>query len=50
MSEQHSSRKRGLTFEEFKAYKKRCLDPQIHLDTDHYFYGFDLKAHNANAE
>ena len=50
MSEKTSERKKGLSFEDFVAYKKRCLEPNTYLDEDHYFYDFDLKAHNANAE
>ncbi len=50
ISEQHTERKKGLSFEDFIAYKKRCLEPNVHLDEDHFFYDFDLKAHNANAE
>ena len=43
-------RKRGLTFDDFVAYKARCLDPRNKLEPDHYFYNFDLKSHNANAD
>ena len=44
------SRPRGLSFDEFKAYRSRCLEPEKYLDEDHYFRNFDLKSHNANAE
>ena len=41
---------RGLTFEQFSAYKDRCLNYEDNLDPDHYFYDFDLKEHNSHAE
>ena len=50
MIEGSETRKRGLTFDDFVAYKARCLDPKTKLEPDHYFYNFDLKSHNANAE
>ena len=42
--------KRGLSFDDFKAYKARCLEPQKYLDSNHYFYDFDLTNHNNNSE
>ena len=50
MSEMSSVRKSGLSFDEFVAYKSRCMDPKSELDPDHYFHNFDLEAHNANAK
>ena len=50
MSEKPPARQKGLSFEDFVAYKKRCIEPEKHLDEDHYFWNFDLKSHNANAE
>ena len=45
-----SSGRRGLSFEDFVKYKNRCLDPKNQLDSDHYFYNFNLQIHNANAD
>ena len=50
VSELAKSDKKGLSFEDFVSYKKRCLEPEKFLDQDHYFWNFDLKSHNANAE
>lgn len=50
MSEKAPTRQKGLSFEDFVAYKKRCLEPEKHLNKEHYFWNFDLKSHNANAE
>ena len=41
---------RGLSFDDFKAYKARCLEPKKHLDNNHYFYNFDLSNHNTISE
>ena len=50
VSELQSDTKRGLSFEDFKAYRNRCMEPKKYLDPDHYFYDFNLQSHNANAE
>ena len=50
MSEMAPVKNKGLSFDEFVTYKKRCLEPEKYLDQDHYFWNFDLKSHNANAE
>jgi len=42
--------KRGLTFDDYMTYKKLCEEPKKNLGSDHMFYGFDLKSHNANAD
>ena len=50
VSEMAPARRKGLNFDDFVAYKKRCLEPEKYLDEDHFFWNFDLKSHNANAE
>lgn len=39
----------GFSFEQYLAYKKHCEDSS-RMASEHMFYGFDLKSHNANAE
>ena len=45
-----TNRSPGLTFDQFVAYKDRCANYSEKLEPDHYFYGFNLKAHNIHAE